>query len=438
MADQRDIAGRLGLSIAVEPRGVPESADTLDAAAQIALARNSGQSLITPKPAANGFQVTSFGPAETGFAPPVATFDSPTAAALVLNGGQRLYVPSDPTSPTHRWVDVPGLQAFYRLPDVDRERTRNRWADRLSQAVPGIDQSSARALPIPMLRILLAHHGAAVFGVSKVRRGDPPVDAGGIVNGVTLPLLRLPLREPDCYLPVIGQVEGKLESINAWDVGAGVSLGVIQFNADRGALFRFLWRLWIDDPDLFGATLTRSLGWTMRWDGDHPDLVSGADGQVRLHGVGADKARNATYLQTGTIEGSGRNGPHRRKVAAALRDCVVWPHVQDLIVDTSAWYLQAALDSIHAEGIGPLNPTAPERETFILTAVLLSGAVRFSSCLKRLLIALRPWSSPADKLANWTQALATTAEPCPTLFPRLKLQQQQAEQVYEQVLRLLD
>jgi hypothetical protein len=249
-----------------------------------------------------------------------------------------------------------------------------------------------------------------------------------------LPLLRLPLREPDCYLPVIGQVEGKLESINAWDRGAGISLGVIQFNADRAAIFRFLWQLWTDDPDLFSAELTGPLGWSMRWDGDHADLVVG---DVHLHGRSADKAANAAYLQTGTVDGKGVDPVHRRKVATALRNCVMWPHVQDMIMDVSSWYLQAALNGIHAEGIGPLDPEAPDRDTFVLTAILLSGAVRFSGCLKRLLVALRPWTTTSDKLAHWKEALATTVDPCPTLLKRLTNQEPQAAQVYEQVLRLL-
>jgi hypothetical protein len=433
MADQGDVVGRLGLSISVLTHGAAEAATDLDAAVQLALARD-GHAVITAGPGTAGCQVSSFGSAEPVFAPPVATFDAPNAVALSVNGGQRLYVCSDPTAPNTRWVDVPGLKAFYRLPDVDRTNARNRWADKLSQAVPEIGKATARALPVPLLRTTLAHHGAAAFGVAKISRGEPPVDAGGIVNGVTVPVLRLPIREPDCYLPVIAQVEGKLESINAWDVGAGVSLGVIQFNADRAALFRFLWQLWTNDPDLFAATLTTSLGWSMMWDGDHPDLVAGP---VVLHGRSADKARNASYLQTGKVDGTGRVPDHRRKVAAAVRDCVVWPHVQDLIVDTSAWWLQGALDAVHAEGIGPLDPTAPDRDTYVLTAILLSGGVRYSSCLKRLLVALRLWPTAAEKLANWQAALATTPDPCPKLLPRLISQQKQANQVYEQVLRLV-
>jgi hypothetical protein len=415
-------------------RGTTETVATLDDAVRSALARETGHALITAAPGGAGYKISSFGPDGTMFAPPTADLASSTAVALAVNGGERLYLSSDPTGPQPRWVDVPGLHALYRLPDVDRERARNVWADKLSAAVPSIDKATARAMPIPQLRTMLAHHGAAAFAVTKVLRGDPPTDAGAVVNGVTVPVLRLPLREPDCYLPVIAQAEGKLESINAWDSGAGLSLGVIQFNADRAALFRFLWQLWTDDPDLFAATLTRSLGWTMAWDGDHPDLLVD---MVRLHGISADKARNAAYLQTGKLDGTGRDGPYRRTVAAAIRDCVVWPHVQDMIVDTSAWYLQKALKDIHAEGIGPLDSTAPDRETFVLTAILLSGAVRYSGCLKHLLVALRPWSTAADKLVNWQQALATTTDTCQGLKTRLKHQQGHANQVYEQITRLL-
>lgn len=437
MVDQSDIVGRIGLRTAIQIHDAPTAADTLDAAVQTALASGPGHRIITAVANTPGYQVSSFGSAQELSAPPVATLDSAgPVAAVTINGGERLYLNADPGGTGSRWVDVPDLFAFYRLPDVDLERARNRWADRLSQNVPEIDQASARALPIPVLRTTLAQHGAAAFPVAKIHRGTPPADVGGIVNGVTVPVLGLPLREPDCYLPVIAQVEGKLESINAWDTGAGVSLGVIQFNADRAALFRFLWQLWTDDPDLFGAELTGPLGWSMAWHGDHADLVAG---EARLHGRGAvkDKARNAAFLQTGKVDGKGLDADHRRKVAAALRNCVVWPHVQDMIVDTSSWWLQPALDSIRAEGIGPLDPEAPDHDTYILTALLLSGGVRYSSCLKRLLVALRPWPATSDKLKHWKAALATTTEPCPSLLKRLKNQQPQAEQVYDQIVRLL-
>jgi hypothetical protein len=434
MGDFDNEVGRIGLSLAVQPRDPAGTAAGLDTAVQSALGLAGAHTVISAVTGAAGYQVRPFGPAQPLFSSPVATVDSQSAVALTVNGGERVYVCSDPTARNQRWIDVPGLNAFYRLPSADREQARNVWADRLSHVVPAIDQAAARAMPIPLLRTMLAHHRELVFPVSTIHRGDPPVDAGGVVNGITLPTLRLPLREPACYLPVIGQVEGKLESINAWDVGAGVSLGVIQFNADRAAIFRFLWQLWTDDPDLFGTALTTPLGWSMTWDGDHPDLLTGHD---TLHGRSADKARNATYLQTGKIGGTGRNAPYRRKLAAALRDCVAWPHVQDMIVDTSAWYLQGALNDIRAEGIGPLDTAAPDHDTFVLTAMLLSGRVRYSGCLKHVLTGLRQWPTTAARLTHWKEALAATVSPCPTLLSRLKNQQKQAEQVYQQVLRLL-
>jgi hypothetical protein len=437
MGDFSDIAGRVGLSIPVQSHDPTETAADLDAALQAALAAKSAHAVISPAPGGAGFQIRAFGPDQAVFAPPVAAVGSATAAALTVNGGERVYVCSDPTAPNPRWVDVPSLNAFYRLPDVDRNAARNAWADRLSSAVPEIDQATARALPIPQLRTLLAHHGAQTFVVKKMTRGVPAVDAGAILNGITLPTLRSPLREPDCYLPVIAAAEGKLESINAWDTGAGVSLGVIQFNADSGALFRFLWQLWTDDPDLFATALTTPLGWTMVWDGDHPDLVFGPAADDRLHGRGADKAANAAYLQTGKLGGTGRNGPYRRQLASALRDCVVWPHVQDMIEDVSAWYLQGALKSIHAEGIGPIDTANPDHDTFVLTAMLLSGRVRYSSCLGHVLTAMRKWKTTSDKLKHWPEAVAATTSPCPTLATRLKNQQKTADQVYDQVIRLL-
>ena len=203
MGDVTDIVGRIGLSMAMRPVAPTETAADLDTAVQLALAHNTGNTVVTPTTGTGtgetaGFQVQAFGPAEALFAPPVISVDSSTAVTVTTNGGERLYVCSNPTAPNPRWVDVPGLDAFYRLPAVDHDHARNTWADRLSQAVPEIDQAAARALPIPRLRTLLAHHAQAVFPVSPIHRGVPPVDAGGIVNGVTLPTLRLPLREPDC------------------------------------------------------------------------------------------------------------------------------------------------------------------------------------------------------------------------------------------------
>jgi hypothetical protein len=434
MMRHSDVLGRIGLSVPIQTEGAAESVDGLDAAVQAVLDRRRGHTIITSDGQTSIHQVLSFGSALTMPAAPVATIQSPDVVAVIVNGGERVYVSSDPAASSTRWVDVPDLFGFYRLPAADREQMRNRWADRLAQKVPDIDQASARALPIPLLRTMLAHHAEAVLPVTTVRRGEPPVETGGVVNGLTLPIPQLPVREPDCYVSVIAQAEGRLESINAWDINAGISLGVIQFNADRAALFRFLWQLWTEDPELFAAELTQPLGWSMAWDGDHADLVVG---EARLHGRGADKARNAAFLQTGKLNGTGLDPGYRRKVAAGVRNCVAWPHVQAMVMDTSSWWLQPALDRVRAEGIGPLDPQAPDHDTFVLTALLLSGGVRYSSCLQRLLVALRPWPSVSEKLQHWKTALATTTDPCPSLLKRLKNQQPHAERVYDQIGRQL-
>jgi hypothetical protein len=434
MLPQSDIAGHIGLTSAIQVDGAAESAEGLDAAIEAALNRTQGHAIVTHDPATPGYRISAFGAGVALSAPAVATVRSPGAVAVIVNGGERVYVSSDPAGTAERWVDVPGLAGFYRLPAADRDAARDRWADLLAERVAGFDQASARALPIPVLRTTLARWGSTVLPVKPVRRGTPATDAGGVVHGVTLPIPQLPLREPDCYVAVIAAAEGRLESINAWDVNAGISLGVIQFNADRAAVFRFLWQLWTEDPALFAAEVTGRLGWTMAWDGDHPDLLAG---DARLHGRAADRAGNAAFLQTGEPGGTGLDPAYRRAVAAAMRNCVVWPHVQTMVLDTTNWWLQPALDSIHAEDIAPLDPLAPDHDTFVLKALLLSGGVRYSGCLRRLLVALRPWPTPAAKLANWQAALATTTAPCPSLQKRLKNQQPVAEKAYAQLRRLL-
>jgi hypothetical protein len=236
---------------------------------------------------------------------------------------------------------------------------------------------------------------------------------------------------------VIAEAEGKLESINAWDLDAGVSLGPIQINCHRGALFRFLWSLWAEDHDLFAAELSGPLGWSMRWDGDHPDLqIRASDGSVTtLHGR-ADQAsvsENARYFQTGDPHAQGRDGPFRRTVATQLRNCVVWPHVQELIERVSTWWLDPHVHLIRRNGIGPLDPTRPDRDTYVLTALLLSAAVRYSGCLGRILRGLGAWNTATDKLAHWEAAVRAAAPPCPDLVDRLTHQEVDARRVFQQV-----
>ena len=448
------VVGRLALppgSVLVDARPPASTHADLDAAVRAALARPAAHSVITATTTATttavttatggspSYRVEGFGPPAVLPVPPVVDFDgNPDVLVLCVNGGDQVWLPADPAAPGRRWVAVPGLRSAYGVAPADATRLRNASADRLAAAVPTISRAAARATGLPLLRVTLAAHGAAAFPVSTVHRGTPPVDTGGVVNGVTLPVVQLPLREPHCYLPVISEVEGRLESINAWDAEAGVSLGTIQFNAHRGALFRFLWLLWTRDRDLFSQALTGPLHWTMALHGDHPDLlVARGGGTDTLHGRAADTALNARYLERGVPGAAPRDPGYRRGVAAALRDCVVWPHVQEMVVDVSAWWLEDALATVRAEGVGPLDPARPDRDTFVLTAVLLSAAVRFSGCLHPLLLQLRRWSSTGDKLAHWEEALRATAGRCPELVPRLRLQVGHARHVHDQVRRLV-
>ncbi|WP_426228311.1 S8 family serine peptidase [Pseudarthrobacter sp. DSP2-3-2b1] len=427
--------------LTVTPRDPTDVRLSFDDAAQAALARSTEHTLITSIGSPPTYKVEAFGPQASLIAPPVAGFDGPAdIMALSINGGDRFLMPENPGGPGRRRVDVPELKTFYALPAQDADRYRNRLADRLAASVQGIQPMRARALSLPLLRVILASNAAAAFPVQPIRRGKASYDAGGLVSGVTPPLVSLPIQEPRCYLPVIAEVEGKLESINAWDAGAGVSLGPIQFNVDRGALFRFLWALWTEDQDLFRSAFSGpSLDWTMTIHEGHPDLLVARSGLTdTLHGKASDRESNAAYLQTGQPGKAGRDPKYRRMVAAAFRDCVVWPHVQDLILDVSAWWLAPALEKIRAEGIGPLDPRRPDRDTFVLTAMLLSAGVRFSGCLTPLLVALRTWTTALDKLAHWEEALQQTSARCQELHPRLKKQEAHANRTFQQIQRLLN
>ncbi len=437
-----EVLGRLlvaGTAVDIVPTGSVVRAADADAATRAALRRTSENTFVRNDSGPGGRTVQGFA-APAGLPTPVTAGVQvdPTVTTLVVGGGRRVYVPADPAAPGRRWVDVPGLTELYALPATDLVARIGTWATRTAQATPGLTTAAARQLGVPLLRATLAQHGAAAFPVSAVHRGTAQTDAGGIVNGITVPGLRLPVTEPHCYLPVIAEVEGKLESINGWDMGAGVSLGPIQFNTDRGALHRFLWRLWADDPDLFTSALGRPLGWAMSWHADHGDLaVTDTAGPQVLHGTAADAGRCATYLQSGTIDTPARDGPWRRRVTGCFRDAVVWPHVQEMVVDVSTWWLAPALRRIQAAGIGPLDPRRPDRATFLLTALLLSAAVRFSASLDPILRELRPWPGADDKLAHLPDAVTAAGPRFAELGPRLTRQRAHAEHVHDQIDRLL-
>jgi subtilisin family serine protease len=436
--DGESAAGQLQVgttTVDLEPEGPAEHRDAIDDATLAALERP-GHALVQAT-SSGGFDISDFGSAPLP-ASPVATITADqTVRQVAISAGTRLYVRADQDGPGNRWVDMPGLSELLRLPAADRSMHVNVWVSHAARS-SGLTAQQVSDLGVAAMRALLAAHADRAFPVGMVSRENGMVDAGGIVGGITLPMPRIPLSEPQCYLPVIAQVEGRLESINAWDIGAGVSLGPIQFNAQRGALIRFLARFWADDPDLFGSALGRPLAWTITAHEDHADLgVVDPSGSHVLHGTAADVPRLVSYLQSGTVGGAGRDGAWRRRVADCFRDAVAWPHVQDMITDVSTWWLEPALRLVRAEKIGPLDPAHPDGPVFVLTAILLSAAVRLSASLLPLLAGLRPWPGPDEKLAHWPDVLAAMPPRFAPLEPRLRRQQRDAERIRAQIERTL-
>ena len=345
-----------------------------------------------------------------------------------------------------RWVVVPKLRDLYALPAAMQTAHRRRTIGALARVTGlGFSRAQLDALSTPALQLLLAQNGAAAFPVTRVNRGSPPADRGGVVNGVTLPVPVLPIVEPDCYLPVISEAEGKLESINAWDAQAGISLGPIQFNVTVPAndsvqpVFRFLWRLMIDDRTLFEQAFG-GLGWRLRFDPGGPTpsaadafvltINTGTPAEATLRSLPGDMVRNYRFFQTGVPDQAGFAPAFRRDLAGRFRDAVVWPHMQQVILDVSSVWLAPGLAQIRAAGIPALDRQNPDRDTFVLTAVLLSAFVRFSGCLQPLLRALRQWNTVAEKLAHVGDAVATLTDPCPSLSERLRSQAATARAVH--------
>ncbi len=405
----------------------------LDNALGVALAEATDQTVITGnRIRGNSFEVYRRGEQTTPLPTArVVEFNQQTdVAALVLTGPGPAYFPSNPATPTPRWVQIPRVTDFFALPAADRDAHRNLWIAALVRAGTGLTRDQLKALSMPTLRLLMANSAAGAVPLT-------PYSNGVIANGVTMPILRYPITEPECYLAVIAHAEALLEGINAWDRDAGISIGPIQVNVSRGGLFRILWALWVADRHLFNQEFGGPLGWSMEQEADHFDLlISAAPQPITLHGREADSQRNATYFQSGTPGGQGFDVDFRRRTADRFRNVPVWPHVQEMVIKTSVWFLQPGLNTIHGAGIPPLDPVNPDRDTFILKAMLLSGYVKFPVCLSRLLTGLQQWPTTAGKLASWRTALAAAAAPCPTLATRLTQQQAAAGRVHDSILRI--
>ena len=345
-------------------------------------------------------------------------------AALCLRDAStiRLYLPSKPDASSGRWVDVPRTPEFLAMAASDRDAQRKAWIAALTKVKPaswsnGIDLSKKNLSTVsaPALRILLAYvaaHACAVTGVNQPGDGY----RGGQTHGLTLPLLRYPVSEPDCYIRVISGREGLLESINAYDLGAGISLGSIQFNVHRAAIFQFLHAFNEMDPDLFHPCFDR-FGWSPKQvtiGGTNffaLDVVDAAGNATQLIGRDADHSRNCGYFQSGIPGHDSFNqidAAFRKDLAAAFRDGVIWPHVHETIMGVSGEWLRPGLKSIEAAGILPVDTMRPDRDTFVLKALLLSAYVRYSACLAPLLKALKPYASVKVAIAAAQGAAAAT------------------------------
>ena len=406
------------------------------------------------------FQVYNWGSNVCFIEPSVVQFTANrgiNVAAIVINGATG-YFPSDLLRATTRWVQIPRLRAFYSLAARDLNAQRRLWINGLNRrsasiTIPGarVTRTWLQGLSMPELRLLAIQFRNVVF---PVRRQNPtprqPRFRGAYVLGFTLPLLRYPIVEPDCYIRVISGAEGKMEAINAYDLGAGVSIGPIQNNVIRAALFQFLSLLYDVDPTLFNQTFGVAPNfWAIRRHSGHPDLVirGRSPREIILHGTNRDTNRNVGYFQSGTPGNSQFaqiDQAFRTRMAQSFREVVVWPHVQELIFRTASSWLQPGLDIIHepANHIPVLNSARPDRDTFILKALLLSAYVRYSACLRPLLVSLRRWTSVSDKLRNWQTALTSmTSRSCRThhrnnLRIRLARQQPEAGRVFDVIQRL--
>jgi hypothetical protein len=381
-----------------------------------------------------------YGPGETRileFTPPAAPAGPlplvidcaalvPDLSALVISVGNdaAAYVPSTRGNPgipavsaaVRRWVMIPKLREFYRLPVDMQKKLRAPWMKALGQ-VPnlGFKSGALDALPVPALRLLLAQNAAAALPVQ--RRGP----TGYFVEGVTLVLPAYPLVEPDCYMQVTSQVEGNLESVNAWDTSAGISVGPIQNNliptfwGTKQTLFPILWRLWLEDRALFDQEFS-ALGWRMR--SEPPTHPKGSDtlvltvgatggGSVDLRGVdGPDLDRNIGYFQTGVAGKAGFDPPFRQDLAGRFRNVIAWPHVQQIILDVASPWLQPGLAIMNAKGIPALDLNSPDRDIFTLRALLMSTFVRNSPALAQLIDALGDWKRTDQKIEHITDAIA--------------------------------
>ncbi|HEY9888591.1 MAG TPA: S8 family serine peptidase, partial [Candidatus Obscuribacterales bacterium] len=221
----------------------------LDGAIAFALTQG-GNTAIAGTPLGDQFAVYALQPAQgVANGPAVITVQATGAIAALVLGGTLVYCPANPVNPGDRWVAIPDAADFYRLSPARQSGHRRPWVQLLNQARLGYSAAQLNQFSMPTLRLLIAHHAEQAVRVRRVNQPERQF-RGAVTRRISNPLLTFPLSEPACYLAVIAQAEGGLETINAYDLGAGISLGPIQFNLQQGNVLKLLGRLWEEDRAL--------------------------------------------------------------------------------------------------------------------------------------------------------------------------------------------
>jgi len=407
-------SGPRSLPLAVGP---PQVFNDLDAALRVALTPGRSSSIIRGQMFSGGnFTLQELNLPICPVTPLIVRFQPafPDICCLVLEGFAP-YFPSNVPRPANRWEQYPDLRSFYRQSQATQTAQRNAWIGKMvstrNQVKPNLNfggivptPQQIRQFSAPELRWILASFAEVLFPIRDVNqtdaRGRRWIGAG--MNGVTMVNLPVPLSEPDCYLKVISDREGKLEAINAYDGGAGISIGTVQFNAQSKALHKLLWKIWQQDNELFLLALA-PLGWTMSvaGNGTLTLTITPTDGSAPFSILSTEKDKFVNYLHSGNPSSSTRTIAFRRLVTQRFRLLVVRPHIQSLINEVSSEvYTEHGLRLLHQNGIPALNVNQPSLELFQLKSALLSAYIRATGCAGNLIRALNRYRGVTQKLAH--------------------------------------
>ena len=362
-------------------------------------------------------------------ASPVADLVADADAFCVVFAGGRVYARASAQAP-RRWVDVPDARAYLALPETRQRRHRRALVEKLQTHLQHKPDDLAPLAAVE-LAVLVAREAPRVYPVLPIDQTGKKF-RGGQTRGATTPIALWPLQEPRCYLPVIAEVEGRLESVNAYDLGAGVSLGPIQINVQRGALLHFLQMLQDGDPALWGE-LFAPLGWSVERHANTLVLRTPA-------GPLTTEAAQIAYLQSGnpaTPAFDAIDAAFRRRLAGVFAQAVAWPHVQEMVCAATGKWLEPGLRKLDTGGIERLDPLAPKRDCFVLRAMLLSSYVRYSGYLGRIVAALAGHTGATAQLAHWEAAVHTgvgNERHRLNLLNRLDEQRRHATEVYTHLL----